>query len=155
MLKIHSHGTTASPEPTTTSSTTKPSGEYAVINGVKCKVGSTITYNLYLKSPRVVEDYQGYLIYSNDLLKATSINCKESTSSAFTSLDNTGHYPGRSVVAFNWLNIVDHLDFSNEDVLVSVQFKVNAAGTGYINHDIVCIDDPNADYLVKATKWCC
>ena len=90
----------------------------AIINGVKCKVGSTVTFNVWVKAPRVAEDYQGRVFYTNDILTPKSASFKTNGASAMYNLNDTITYPGKNIVSYTWLDIRHSVDFSTEDKMV-------------------------------------
>ena len=84
----------------------------AIINGVKCKVGSTVTFNVWVKAPRVAEDYQGRVFYTNDILTPKSASGKSNGASAMYNLHDTETYPGKDIVSYTWMDFRHPVDFS-------------------------------------------
>ena len=105
------------------------------INGTKCNVGNTVTITLNVKTPVVLENYQGFTEYDDSVLEFVSI--KGNVSGMFNNHESAIYYNGSDIGA--------GYDFTKEGTLYTATFKVLKSGSTKINNVIEVMSDKNSE----------
>jgi hypothetical protein len=113
--------------------TSHASEEVCTINGTKCYVGDTITVTLNLKTPKVLENFQGYTDYDSDYLKFVS--AKANVNGLVNNNESTIYYNGS--------DITTGFDFTAKGTLYTAKFKVLKSGKTTIENTMQVLTDMN------------
>ena len=101
------------------------------INGVKCNVGNTITVTLDFKTPKVLENFQGYTEYDTGVLQFVSI--KGNVNGMFNEKDG--------VIYYNGSDIMTGYDFTSKGTMYTATFKVLKSGTTELENTVEVMSD--------------
>lgn len=111
--------------------TSHASKDVCTINGTKCYVGDTITIAVNLKTPKVLENFQGYTQYSGEYLKFES--AKANVNGLVNNHKNTIYYNGS--------NISSGFDFTSGGTLYTAEFRVLKKGATEISNSFEVLTD--------------
>lgn len=101
------------------------------INGVKCNVGNTITVTLDFKTPKVLENFQGYTEYDRNYLEFVSV--KGNVNGMFNEKDG--------VIYYNGSDIMKGFDFTSTGTMYTATFKVLKEGSTQIQNTVEVMSD--------------
>ncbi len=107
------------------------SNDVCTINGTKCYVGDTITIALNIKTPKVLENFQGFTQYDNNYLKF------EDAKANVSGLVNNH----KSTIYYNGSDIATGFDFTSTGTLYTATFKVLKKGKTSISNTIEVLTD--------------
>lgn len=111
---------------------THKSDNVCTINGTKCYVGDTITVAINLKTPAVLENYQGYTEYDRGYLEYLSLN-----------MTSGGIYNEKDGTILYNASVLAGIDFTSEGSIYTATFKVKKAGSTQIKNTIQILTDLN------------
>ena len=105
---------------------------------VEAKVGDTVTYTYYLKTPKEVECLQAMLGYTPYFLELTKVDANDMfpviTNGVIYNADNQG------IIKYNAINLSGY-NFKNEAKLITVSFKVLYSGSASVTNVIEFMDE--------------
>ena len=101
------------------------------INGVKCNVGNTVTITLDLRTPKALENFQGFTKYDDSYLKFISVS--GNASGLFNDHE--------SAIYYNGSDIMKGYDFTNKGTLYTATFKVLKKGSTEITNTFQVMSD--------------
>ncbi len=107
------------------------SKDVCTINGTKCYVGDTITMALNIKTPKVLENFQGITQYDNSYLKFKGA---EANVSGLVNNHN-------SKIHYNGSNISTGFDFTSTGTIYTAKFKVLKKGKTSITNTVEVLTD--------------
>lgn len=111
------------------------SNKVLTVNGTKCYVGDEIKVTLNIKTPKVLENFQGFTQYDDKCLEFVSI--KGNVNGMFNNHE--------SCIYYNGSNITQGFDFTENGTLYEVTFKVLKAGTTKIENTIEVLSDQKSN----------
>lgn len=113
------------------SNSSHASKDVCLVNGTKCYVGDTITIALNIKTPKVLENFQGFTEYDSEYLKFES--AKANVSGLVNNHESTIYYNGS--------NISTGFDFTSTGTLYTATFKVLKKGETSIKNTMEILTD--------------
>ena len=111
---------------------THASDNILTVNGKKCYVGDTITVAINLKTPVILENYQGYTEFDNRYLEYVSAE-----------MNSGGIYNEKDGVIYYNASILSGIDFTSEGTIYTATFKVKKEGSTQIKNTIQVLTDTN------------
>lgn len=111
------------------------SKDVLTVNGTKCYVGDNITIAVNLKTPVVLENFQGTTSYDNSYLKF--VNAQANTNGLVNDHE--------SVIYYNGSNISTGFDFTKNGTIYTATFKVLKKGSTKVTNDIEILTELNGD----------
>ncbi len=116
---------------------THASDKVCTINGKKCYVGDTVTAAINLKTPVILENYQGYTEYDRNYLEYVSAK-----------MTSGGIYNEKDGIIYYNASILSGIDFTSKGTIYTVSFKVKKEGSTEVKNTIKVLTDRN-DKAVK------
>ena len=108
------------------------SEKVCTVNGTKCYVGDTITVTVNLKTPVILENYQGYTEFDSSYLDYVNIE-----------MNSGGVYNEKDSVIYYNASILSGIDFTSEGTIFTATFKVKKEGSTEIKNTIQILTDVN------------
>ena len=135
------------------------SKKICTVDGNKYNVGDTVTCTFKLKSPETLENYQAYISYDSKYLKVTSAKLNKPASSGGV----LNYKTVNNQIVFNGSNITTGYDYTKGGTLITVKYKVVAAGStnttfnwqvarGFSGDNKKYVNDGKADSGLVITK---
>lgn len=116
---------------------THASDDICTVNGKKCHVGDTITMAINLKTPVILENYQGFTNFDDSYLEYIALK-----------MNSGGIYNEKHGVIYYNASILSGIDFTSEGTIYTATFKVKKAGSTEIRNTLQILTDQN-DVPVK------
>lgn len=113
-----------------TENETHASDDILTVNGKKCHVGDTVTVAVNLRTPKILENYQGYTEYDQSCLEYVKLN-----------MNSGGLYNEKDGVIYYNASIISGIDFTSEGTIYTATFKVKKAGSTQIKNTIQILTD--------------
>jgi len=112
--------------------------------------GSIVTYTYCLKTPKAVENVQAEVTYSPECLEYVDDKIENQLPVINSGAVINGADPGS--VKYNAVNIAG-FDFTTEEKLITLKFKVTAGGTASIANAIEFMDEKGGTPYVELYKF--
>ncbi len=95
------------------------------IGGKSFNVGDTITCTLSIKTPELIENFQGQIVYDTKYLECTKAKFVGEARSG--SVINSRTTPG--IIKFNGSSAIDGYDFTDGAAMMEITYKVKGSGS--------------------------
>lgn len=119
---------------------THASDNVCTVNGKKCYVGDTVTLAINLKTPVILENYQGYTKFDGRYLEFIDVD-----------MNSGGIYNEQDGVIYYNASILSGIDFTSGGTIYTATFKVKKEGSTEIKNTIQVLTDRN-DKPVKLSN---
>ncbi len=113
------------------------------------KVGDTLSYSFYLKTPEMLEDFQAVTNYDSGMLKLLTGSASEMFPIAGNVVIFNGKMPNK--IMYNAVNI-NGMDFTSGGVLASFDFRVTESGGTAISTTLEYMDSVKSEPYVSDYK---
>ncbi len=140
----------AQPAPTPSTESSSQVSQKATVNGKTFNVGDTVTYTLKVQFPKLLEEFESDIFYSQEGLSLKVRNASndphdplngkyvitlfEERGNIVFNSENTVWYPGRSVITYSGSSARAVYDYRTQYKLLEAQFVVTKAGTWTIDN---------------------